>query len=206
MANKLDIGQNIEIISGSKSYKSKIENIVDDLTYIIGTPIIHHTYVFIPLNETIKIRYIAKDCIYQFDGKVTHKEMNHTYLLTVTQISPMERIQRRENFRLETAIRATFTNENDDIAHEGIIKDISGGGVRLITSQKLDINERITLNFSLTKIGDFSIKGVVVRSINNNSNYDVGISFKDLNAADREKIVSFIFQEQRKFLKKGLIE
>lgn len=206
MAYKIKVGQKIEIIFNDKVYKTKIENITDDINYTIGTPIVHNSYVYIPLNEIIKIRSVMKDCIYQFEAKVTHKETNKVNLITVTQVGPMERIQRREDFRLETLISATFTKQSDNEPHECVIKDISGGGVKLTTQERLDISDRINLSFSLDGIGNFNIGGVVVRTNNEGSNYDVGISFKDLDASDREKIVRYIFQEQRKIIKKGLIE
>lgn len=205
MTHKVKIGQKIEIIFNERVYKTKIENIADDMNYIIGTPIVHNTYVYIPLNEIIKIRYLAKDCIYQFEAKVMHIEANKVHLITVTQAGPMERIQRRENFRLETAISAAFIKQYDNEPHKCIIKDISGGGVKLTTQQKLDVSDRINLTFSLDGMGTFNIEGVVVRINNDGSNYDVGISFRNLGASERERIVGYIFQEQRKMIKKGLV-
>ncbi|TZE83334.1 flagellar brake protein [Calorimonas adulescens] len=206
MANNLELGQNIELIFDGKSYKSKIENIIDDQTYVVGVPIIHHSYVFIPLNESVKLRYIAKDCIYQFDGKVVKKSVDPVYTITIAQIGPFERIQRRENFRLEVSIKANFKIKDDETMYEGIIKDISGGGVKLATNKRLNINDEVLIEFTLPGSVNFSLNGVVTRNVKNGANFDVGISFKDIDTNSREKIVSFIFAEQRKLLKRGLME
>ena len=88
---------------------------------------------------------------------------------------------------------------------KGITKDISGGGICLCTNAKpeygwfvegwLALNERIKFT------------GRVVRVINvydrGKYNYDVGIEFVEIANMDRERVIGFIFDEQRKLLKKG---
>jgi PilZ domain. len=90
--------------------------------------------------------------------------------------------------------------------YEGIIKDISGGGVKLATNKRLNINDEVLIEFTLPGSVNFSLNGVVTRNVKNGANFDVGISFKDIDTNSREKIVSFIFAEQRKLLKRGLME
>lgn len=206
MSSKINIGDIIEIIFNNVAYRTKVENIIDDVNYVVGTPIIHNSYVYVSLDSRVLIRYIAKDGIYQFEGKVTQKKTNNINLLIITQTGPMERIQRRENFRLRTAISGTIIKKDDNVEYECIIKDISGGGAKLSTSYKLGINDEVVLNFTLEGIGGFVIKGKIIRITNNGLNYDIGLSFIDLSSTDEEKIVGYVFQEQRKLIQKGLVE
>ncbi len=204
MANKINIGDTVEIIFYRKAYITKVENIIDDMTFVVGTPIVHNSYVYIPLYMNVMIRYITNSGIYQFDGKVIRKESNIIHLLTIIQTGPKENFQRRKSYRLQTAILASFFKQ-DNINQKCIIKDISSGGARLSTYYKLNINDRIILNFALKGFGNFSVKGIVIRVRSHDLDYDAGISFEDLSYAEKEKIVGFVFQEQRKLIRKGLI-
>lgn len=90
---------------------------------------------------------------------------------------------------------------------KGNLLDISVGG--LMFSSREYFNENDTLEFTLDLNGIRKVVlGVIVRRILNDSYrapYSYGVQFKDINMADKNAINKFIFEEQRRLIKKGLI-
>ena len=87
------------------------------------------------------------------------------------------------------------------------LHDISAGGVLLSSSKELqekDILE-FTLNLNGKKLIVFGI--IVRRTMMNNSKatYFYGVRFDRMSEFERNEINRFIFEEQRRLIKKGLV-
>lgn len=76
-------------------------------------------------------------------------------------------------------------------------------------SSKKYLNENDTLEFTLDLNGIIKVVlGVIIRRTLNESYrapYSYGVQYIKLNMADRNAINKFIFEEQRRLIKKGLI-
>ena len=137
----------------------------------------------------------------------------------------MKKFQRRQFYRLPCNIEAIIRILNDEqvdtyfinhlppkVSSEqadiGMIVDISGGGVRILTETKLDIDHCIFMTFPIKmNIGDVMIEalGKVVDSIespNRNNYYDNRIQFKEIDIELRDTIVKYIYEQQRKIQRK----
>ena len=86
--------------------------------------------------------------------------------------------------------------------------DISGGGVRILLDRNIEKGSLLECKLKIND-EDLLLKGEVVRSqlIQQYpiTKYEIGISFVDITEYQRDQIIGFIFEEQRKLRRKGFI-
>jgi c-di-GMP-binding flagellar brake protein YcgR len=83
--------------------------------------------------------------------------------------------------------------------------DISGGGIQIKTKLKLKEGDQIKISFKKLIKLDKLIKGKIVRKRKENFEvYKYGIEFIDISDRNREMIIQWIFNLQRKLRQKGL--
>ena len=105
--------------------------------------------------------------------------------------------------RLEAEIRYAKTAPQDGHAEPGwttaLLRDISGGGARLTTSEKVSVKEKVVLELPIDgKL--ICLHGCVqhVQPVKTSraQKFDVGIQFIDLDEVQRSKIVGLVFRLQ----------
>lgn len=217
MKNVVDIGQNIEIEvnvddNSSITLKSTIIDIVNLNTLAIASPI-HKGNVY-PIQENINIKiifYKKNTGKFYFIGEVIKREVkNKLHILYVRCNSKIRRNQRREFYRLNVLLNIEISLLSSDMEStiSCMTKDISGGGTRVICKEKIPLNSLVKCYIPIDGDNIITSIGKVVRS---NSvpdsmlKYDIGIEFTQIDEASRSKLISFIFEKQRKLIKKGLI-
>ena len=154
----------------------------------------------------------------------------HAYFYTVKGIfsceilvtectTELKKFQRRQFYRLPCTIEGYFRKltdtellrfQHDNIVPEdtqdvdkGIIVDISGGGLRIMTEKPLEKNNYIYIRFPVEmNIGnrDIEVVGRVILSLespNRKDCYDNRIQFKGISRELRETVVKYIFEQQR---------
>lgn len=112
--------------------------------------------------------------------------------------------QRRDFFRVQYLKDIRFKKLYTDTSEEyktACLADISGSGLRMFMSEKLEIKNIL---LSEVKFGTdvVEVKSEVVWTKDKNSElkypYEIGCRFLDLSESIRDKIVRFIFDEERK--------
>ena len=199
----------IEVIAEEEGtvnlYHSRIEEVMEthlllSLPYHRGLPI------FLQPGTVLMGRFIQEGAVYQF--RVVYRE--HRLLpLPVWVVSPaydITKVQRRSFYRIETYLPVTLQAdpgslpENLKAAAVNLqSKDISGGGVRVISKTLFDVGTGVLLEFSLPGKMPIRTRGKVVRSeasAPESSIHWVSIEFTDIDEHDRKKIVSFVFKKQ----------
>ncbi len=105
-----------------------------------------------------------------------------------------------------------FSEKESDEWYHGLVVDISGGGLRFTSKMHYDTNPEVNCQFDLN-IGEdiitLEILGQVVDSKIvdfETMKYETRVMFDDIANEDRETIIKYIFEEQRKRRKrkKGL--
>lgn len=156
------------------------------------------------------------------------------YVAVVDFTADLEKFQRRQYFRFECVINmkyrmmqedeiqrliTTSKEEVQDVSNtktkeleegqpiswiNGVITDISGGGVRFNSESFHDSGDKIMLNFSLFTNAGFKVFHIISSIIstskvpNRSLLYEHRVEFMHLNKEDRESIVRYVFDEQRK--------
>lgn len=212
----LNIGDNIEIeIDKGNSFlnmKSNVVKVISDTVIAVSAPI-HNGKIYpvaIGSNINIVFNKESKGRFY-FMGEVTDRQKrDNITLLIVQKNSDIRHFQRRDFYRLNILLNIDIhIIENGALVKTipAISKDISGGGIRIITKEKLEKHTSVKCSIVLDgeliePIGKIIRCNPVPESI---IKYDVGISFAAIDKKTRSKIISFVFKNQRKIIKKGLI-
>lgn len=210
------VGSKVEILTydrnglkKDKIYVSQFEQQLEDKLFKIATPIHEGKIVPMHIDQKVRIVYYTKKGIYAFDAVILQRESGLIPLLTIQKISEVKKVQRREYFRYDCILPFEYKLITDPQRYEGLIKNISGGGICFITNHKFDGKSLIACFMNLE--GDqFDCVGEVLRimpSDNASYRYEVNVKFSKITDVNREKIVKYIFEEQRRIQKKqkGLI-
>jgi c-di-GMP-binding flagellar brake protein YcgR len=127
------------------------------------------------------------------------------YLLSDAEISIMNKIK-ANNLKSDTEFE-NYVNALDECKrewHKGIVVDISGGGAKFVSDKLHEYGNiiHITIPFNSTiKLKNKWLKAVIASSeklMNRQGSYEHRIQFKDMSKDDREIIIKYIFEEERK--------
>jgi c-di-GMP-binding flagellar brake protein YcgR len=158
--------------------------------------------------------------LYRFRARVTGREQaGNLLLLQIVAEGEIQMVQRRQFYRLEYTlpVRYRLVGEKDceNSTETGVkfinsyIKDISGGGVCVNTEEKLEMLKIIESEVFLQEDNPVRFYGDIVRTGTNapesKFRYFAGVAFRKIEDRDREAIIRFVFEQQRKLRKKGLI-
>ena len=220
--SELNMGLKIELqllgISGKnadKLFVSEIEFAASDGSIFIAAPISEGFYYPVQIGTKIAVSFARDGCFYGFEAVVSDREnKNNLAMLKIKTLGQITKIQRREFFRFECCIPVNYrvygqqnirTSENLKFVNT-VTRDLSGGGlcVRLIEPVEIDK----LLEFELFISSKVEFLGRVKRLTKYDTmqgiyKYEIGIVYEMIDTATREKIISYIFQEQRRLLKKG---
>ncbi len=134
-------------------------------------------------------------------------------ILTIKPVGSIEKIERRSFFRMECALEAEYRviealpieDTGQEVFIKTVTRDISGGGVCLVTDSKLKSGTLLEATLKLER--KLRFMGVVARSGEVRERgkilYATGVEFKMIENRDRERIISYVFETQRDRLKKS---
>ncbi|WP_297416915.1 PilZ domain-containing protein [Clostridium sp.] len=203
----LKINDRIEVVAGEKSYKALIMDIQDEFLRI-NLPVCDGNYLMLHAREKVEINsYLDAGRCYSFFCQVISKgkEGNILYY-TLSKPFDIRKIQRRNFFRvsivspIEYKIVTNIDEEDfDDIPYkEGLMVDLSGGGIKLKVKEKIDKSDLLLVNLKLSKV-HFEIKCDVVRIEDTLDKEKLfGLRFIDITPTQSEKIIQELFEIMRK--------
>ncbi|MCL2355977.1 MAG: PilZ domain-containing protein [Defluviitaleaceae bacterium] len=161
--------------------------------------------VRLTVGKPYKMRFFTDRGVFSYSGVMRGyvKKDNYDFMLVQTTGEAVK-TQRRQSFRLACGEKIDFNMLDGDITmpHWGLIRDISSGGIRLLTVS--EINETHLAQLQLPMIDpNFWVYGTVLskHSLNNDEakyNWQHGIEFVGLTDAETEKIIKFVHAEQHK--------
>lgn len=219
----IKVGDRIEIqFRGDKnrgrSYVSQVEEILPSNQIVIYTPISYGEMVKLPPDEDYNVLFFTEKGMISFESTIVKSVMEDGFNLNILRISSQgERMQRREFFRFNCILPFKFgivdkdkldSDENEDVTSdvslEGIIKDIGGGGVRFVSNEEIEEKADICCIILLDKDILFPIGTVLHKQYFPKSNYkyQYRVKFMEIKQSEQEKIVQFIFNEQRKIIRR----
>jgi c-di-GMP-binding flagellar brake protein YcgR len=201
-------------------FTSQFEQVIDKDTAVVAAPIFEGVIFPIHRGWRMDVFFLESSDFYKFEAKVMGRvKRGKLSFLKIKVLSEIVRVQRRDFFRFECILPVKYRvvedylddDEEDtaELTKDAVTKNISGGGVCIKLSEELGINKLIECELSLSKSKKIRFLGKVVRKSTVDENvplkFEVGVLFTKINYKDKEAIIRFIFEEQRKLIKKGMV-
>ncbi|MGE5631774.1 MAG: flagellar brake protein [Caulobacteraceae bacterium] len=212
------VGEKIQIlfndgIGKSHEYVSQIINFHDNEHIDVLIPIYKSEFVYLKEDTIFKVVIPKGEAVYEFVARIADKLYGKIPMLRLHIISELTKIQRRNYYRLklirEVEIRVVLDLKDRKFGEKlkGHLLDISGGGLMFNMSGELDNKDLVEITLDLNGKKMVVFGSIVRKSMNHNARtpYTYGVSFEKITEFERNVITKFIFEEQRKLIKKGLV-
>ena len=211
--NRLEITR-IKDANTGKAYVSQVEEIKSIKDAVIHVPISYGQLVKLSTKEKYSMLFFTDKGMARFDAElIEYFKDGELNLIRIKFLSSGEKIQRREFFRFSCLLPlkyALVTNtdgkQTSDYSEEtlidGIIKDIGGGGIRFVSNHELEEKDVIR-NILMLNDDCLVVNGKILHKQyfpKSNYKYQYRLEFTDIEQEDREKIIHYIFNEQRKIM------
>lgn len=205
---KLEINGNIQILDGEVFYKSNLQDVAENYL-LIDIPVNNGIYLTMHENDEIEAEYyVDGGNYYKFNcrvlGKAREGKLN---LYRLSKPYNIIKIQRRNFVRVDMVEYAFYKLQNDNEEEawkKGIILDLSGGGMKIKTEEKLSLRDRVTVNIFIGENEKIQVVGEAVRVEKCKINeYICGLKFKEISERTRDKIIQKVFEQMRK--QRGLV-
>ena len=203
-----------------KKFDSKVVDVIDEDRLEILMPMEQTKLVLLPVNGEYDIHFFTTKGLFQCLVRVVNRYKNgNLYLLEIELISNLQKYQRREyyryscllplNYRILTNAEKIALESKKSVLFDELpmnssqIVDISGGGMRFVGNDNCEINELIYTDYALSNGKKFHhvAKVLAVKPLDNPSKeakYEFRCQFVDILNGEREMIIRYIFEEERK--------
>ena len=205
-----------------KVYQSKVYEILTDDTLEITMPMEQTKLILLPVDGEYDMVFYTNTGLYQCFARIADRyKSNNVYILRVELTSNLRKYQRREYYRFSCALEMCLRNleEEEQQAVEerkpyilqpglplkkSVIVDISGGGIRFLSTEKYDPGSLLYCSYHLVKGGvskQYEVIGKVlsVKTVESRSGtYEHRVQYYNMDNATREEIIKFIFEEERR--------
>jgi len=206
------------ILEDNKIFKGLIYDIVENKIYVTSTSD-SKDFKLIKIGE--KVSGLANDGVnsFSFDAIVSGRKRLEFPTYILDNIINIKKVQRRQYARVNHIKEIRFSDhsfllEKDDLnlnefstekirnyLKEGLMVDISGGGMKFKSDHNLSEGENILIYVQLEG-EQFAIKGNIVHRqvdiIKDKALYTYGVRFIDIADNMREKIIKKVFVLMRK--------
>lgn len=236
LGNKIEMQEtNMNLKNGfddvKRIYVSQILEFDDEEEDVvnIAMPIFEGKLIPVDLGIKFDLYFYTKKGIYTCEAETVNRyKSGKIYVLVVRLLNELKKFQRRQFFRLEKNLELQykiFTKEdekyfrlmgkisddmNDRIYESCMTLDISGGGMRFVTRDKIDVGSKMILRMALDIGNEIKICepiAKVISSIHTKGRSDLfesRIEFVQINETEREALIKYIFMQERIVRKKQL--
>lgn len=218
-------GDSGEIRKGGKGYRSKVLDIISEDRIEILMPMEKSKVVPLPVDGEYDLYFFNESGMYQCYARIADRyKDNNVFVLIMDLTSNLRKYQRREYYRLSCALEMSsrpLQEEEVKIAEAGrrevripdlplkgcVIVDISGGGLRFVADYAYELGSLIMCKYRLLtgkKEKEYNLVGKVlaVRELENRrGSYEHRIQYINMDMEDREEIIKYIFDEERRTLR-----
>lgn len=210
-------------------YTSQVLDEGEYNSLFVAMPIKEGKLVPLSVDQELNVTFFTKSALLQCKAIVTGRFKKGTiFLMQIELLSALKKVQRREYFRFPCRIPIEYriiegvektVVEPGDAYNidewqmdwkKGVMLDLSGGGVRFVTTTLEKTEALVQVRFDIViddkpdVIYSFAHLLRSERNPNNKSLFDTRIEFWRMDQGTREKIIRYIFEEQRRNRSKQL--
>ncbi|MBO4997092.1 MAG: PilZ domain-containing protein [Lachnospira sp.] len=224
MLDMLSIGDKIDIFEifvnsdgeQKKAYYSQVMDKINSTQLVITMPTQGTKMIPLSMGKRYRCEFYTGNGLFRGDFIVIERGREGNIPVIILEVrTTLKKVQRREFFRLDCTLPMKYriAEKDETIAREqlrdmqwqdGVVLDISGGGLRFVISGALENGSYIQCKLVLEVHGnykEFYIYGRVIDCKNKPNSvrlHECRIKFYKLSEAESDQIVSFIFTEERK--------
>ena len=204
-----------------KVYTTKVYDIISDERIELLMPMEQTKLILLPVDGEYELCFYTDNGLYQCVAKVVDRYRdNNIYVLALDLTTNLRKYQRREYYRFSCALemnsRELLKEEIESLNHSqtslqpelplkrSVIVDISGGGLRFVSNLEYEKGSIILCNYNLVVDGatkHYSLVGRVlsVEELENRPGvYEHRVQYVNMDVDEREEIIKYIFNEERK--------
>ncbi len=222
------LAENIDNVQERKVFVSQILDIIDEEKLKISMPIEQGKIIPLPINVRMDVCFYTATGPYQSRLIITDRyREGQLFILVAELINPLKKFQRRRYFRLgcvidikyrkikQTEVEEYANNKDliidvDDFI-DGTALDISGGGIRFVSWEKMLKEQEIFIVLEITyenQSKTYGLLGKVIMSSEAKSRsglFEHRIEFINMQGGVRESLIKYIFEEERRQRQLGQI-
>lgn len=216
MQGAIELGDKVELVtqvtaSGDQDqYFSKVQEVHEDGMVTIMAPLVGGRIIPLEMDGKYGMCIYTHKGLYRCEVQVVSRSReDNLYLITVQILTALQKYQRRQYYRLDCMLNFHYKDDEVDLWSEGTIMDISGGGIRFTSRtqllEKKGVVNHIQLNY-MDRERHLYLSGVIIESeeIPGNAGvFENRVEFDAISNDDREVIIRFIFEEERRRRKSG---
>ena len=206
-ADKVEI--TVKTLNGDNMiFTTIVEKVVDDNHVCVKAPIHCGKFVKFNLDSQYKILFVTER------GVVNHtaipveylKAEGFNYVVFRVEVEG-RRKQRREHFRFicDLKLKLTKIDKNNTAREEldGVTRDISAGGMRFDSNGELALASKVKIKMMLNNELFMSNGKILYKRFTPDSEYkyEYRLVFIAVSTSEKDKIMQYIFNEQRNALK-----
>ncbi len=223
---QLNAGKKVDI----RVFKSSVSDVLDNDRIEMYMPTENGKMYLFQVGLRCEMVFMTAKGMRKAIGRVQERyKKGNLYFVVISLDCELIKVQRREFFRIACSLDIQFyclgdmDTQNKTLesvylkiqnsqmlysAKHGIINDISGGGMRFTTDEQLEAGSRIFAIIYLESGSNREKLYVLCDLISSERNEKVRDKFSNRacflfeNLADREKIVRFVFEEERRIRNK----
>lgn len=233
--NKVEIravsqGEYIEEVEKKrKVYSSQVFDVLSEERLEILLPMDKSRLISLPVNMEYDLYFFTASGLFRCNANALDVyKSNNNFVLLFEVISELKKFQRREYYRLDCAVDMySRPLERDEISavvrnedfrprglplKKGVAVDISGGGIRFVGNYNYEQGDLIYCRYNLgsgekPKMYTLVAKILFISEVEDKPDVrEYRAQYINMDTTEREEIIRFIFEEERKRRKrrKGL--
>lgn len=215
---RADYGNDFE---KKKVYQTKVYDVLSEERLEVCMPMEKTKLILLPVDAEFDLYFYTNVGLYQCFARVVDRYNNNgNYILLMELTSNLRKFQRREYYRLSCALEMNARMlEKEEISaiekkerylvpglplKRSIIVDISGGGIRFVGDYSYETDSLICCKYHLLIDGkekEYTLiaKIIAVRELEEKPGlFEHRAQYINIDTLDREEIIKFIFEEERK--------
>ncbi|MHB1404968.1 MAG: flagellar brake protein [Desulfitobacteriaceae bacterium] len=209
---KLFPGQAIELNIPEGDFKGKYRTRVDEVgekLLSVVAPYIQGQVIPLREGTVVEVNFWDDISAYSFDAKIMQRIAVPIPVFVLELPESTRKVQRRNFVRVPAYYPLSFravTREGLSDSQKGLMLDLSGGGMRFQTKEKVEKSSLLYAELELPN-GKIMTPVRVCRAdkAEDAKGYDVSAEFYEISERERDRIIRCVFDIQRDMRKKGLI-
>lgn len=189
-------------------YPSRVVALSEGREIVVYAP--HHEGAEVELatGDGLLMEVSLPQGIFRYSTRIRGRQPVSPPRLVLEWPEPVERIQRRDDVRVEVELPVEVTAhvEGRRLTFSCVTSDLSAGGVRLVAPEELPADTPVLLKIRGAPKLEVALDGRVLRSgaiagPPGLSSVWLGVQFRGVSEADRKHLTKFVFDVQRERLR-----